>query len=83
MMEHWPRLNKKRFHGVKIMGFGELMEWFIGKIKLTKHERNEKFRSNPFGRRRIYIIPLFHYSIIPCVRQDCQASVNIYDFTKL
>jgi len=33
----------------------ELKEWVIGKIKLTKHKRNEKFGSNPFGRRRIYI----------------------------
>jgi hypothetical protein len=32
---------------------------------LTNHKRNEKFGSNPFGRRRIYIIPLFHHSIIP------------------
>ncbi len=40
------------------MGFGELTEWVIGKIKLKKHKRNEKFGSNPFGRRRIYIIPL-------------------------
>jgi len=23
-------------------GFGELTKWFIGKINLTKHERNEK-----------------------------------------
>ena len=59
------------------MGFGpparlrlgeELTEWVIGKIKLSNHKRNEKFGSNPFGRRRIYIpakdgiydIPLFH-----------------------
>jgi hypothetical protein len=63
-----------------IMGFGELTGWVIGEIKLTNQKRNEKFGSNPFGRRRIYIIPLFHHSIIPCVRQDCQASVN---FNKL
>jgi hypothetical protein len=56
------------------MGYGELAEWVIGKIKLTKHRKNEKFGSNPFGRRQIYIpakdgiydIPLFHHSIIPC-----------------
>jgi len=54
------------------MGFGKLTEWVIGEIKLTKHKRNEKFGSNPFGRRLIYIpakdgiydIPLFHHSII-------------------
>ncbi len=44
------------------MGFGELTEWVIGKIKLTNHKRNEKFGSNPFGRRRIYIIPLYSRS---------------------
>ena len=36
------------------MGFGELTEWVIGKIKLTNHKKNKKFGSNPFGRRRIY-----------------------------
>jgi hypothetical protein len=46
------------------MGYGELAEWVIGKIKLTKHRKNEKFGSNPFSRRRIYIIPLFHVAII-------------------
>ena len=58
-------------------GFGGLTEWVIGKINLTNHKRNEKFGSNPFGRRRIYIpakdgiydIPLSHHSIIPCVRK--------------
>jgi hypothetical protein len=65
------------------MGFGELTEWVIGKIKLTNYKRNEKFGSNPFGRRRIYIIPLFHHSIIPYVRQEYQASVNIYNFNGL
>jgi hypothetical protein len=45
------------------MGFGELTEWVIGKIKLTNHKRNEKFGSNPFGKRNIYIIPLFHHSM--------------------
>ncbi len=68
---------------VGILGFGELTEWVIGEIKLTNHKRNEKFESNPFGKRRIYIIPLFHHSIIPCVRQDCQASANIYNINKL
>ena len=76
----------------RIRGFGELKEWVtcretqsraIGKIKLKNHKRNEKFRSNPFGRRRIYIIPLFHHSIIPYVRQDYQASVNVYNFSAL
>jgi hypothetical protein len=53
------------------MVFGELKEWVIGNIKMTNHKRNEKFRPNPFVRRRIYnIIPLFHHSIVPCVRQD-------------
>jgi hypothetical protein len=66
-----------------IMGLGELTEWVIGKIKLKIHKRNEKFGSNPFGKRRIYIIPLFHHSIIPWVRQDYQALVNIYNFNKL
>ena len=42
------------------MGFEELPKFFIAKIKLTEHERNEKFGSNPFGIRKIYIIPLFH-----------------------
>ena len=65
------------------MGFGELTEWVIGKIKFTNRKRNEKFGSNPFGRKRIYIIPLFHHSIIPCVRQDYQDSVNIYNFPAL
>ena len=46
------------------MGFGELTEWVIGKIKLTNHKRYEKFGANPFGRRRIYIIPLFLLSPI-------------------
>jgi len=70
------------------MGFGELTEWVIGKIKLTNNKRNEKIEFNPFGRRRIsipakdgiYDIPLFHHSIVSCVRQDYQASVNIYNF---
>jgi hypothetical protein len=74
MMEQW---------NTGIMGFGELTEWVIGKIKLTNHKRNEKFGFNPFGRRLISIIPLFHHSIIPCVGQDYQASVNIYNFNKL
>jgi hypothetical protein len=51
MLERW---------NTGIMCFGELKEWVIGKIKLTKHKRNEKFGSNPFGRRQIYIIPLFN-----------------------
>jgi hypothetical protein len=54
------------------MGFGELAEWVIRKIKLTNQKKNEKFGSNLFGGRRIYIIPLFHHSIIPRVRQDNQ-----------
>jgi hypothetical protein len=33
MLEYWK---------TGIMGFGDLAEWFIGKIKLTKHQRNEK-----------------------------------------
>jgi len=45
------------------MGFGELTEWSIGKIKLAKHEKNEKFRSNPFAVENEF--PSFHYSIIP------------------
>ena len=53
MMEHWND------------GFGGLTEWVIGKINLTNHKRNEKLGSNPFGKRRIYIIPLFHHSIFP------------------
>jgi hypothetical protein len=76
------------------MGFRELTERVIGKIKLTNHKRNEKFGSNPVGRRRIYIqakdgiynIPLFHHSIIlppGGMRQDDQASVNIYNFPAL
>ncbi len=65
------------------MGFGGLTEWVIGKIKLANHKRNEKFGPNPFGSRRIYIIPLFHHSIIPCVGQDYQASINTYNFNKL
>jgi len=65
------------------MGFGKLTEWVIGKIKSTNHKRNEKFGPNPFGRRQIYIIPLFHHSIIPCVMQNYQASVNIYNFPAL
>jgi hypothetical protein len=65
------------------MGFGELTEWVIGEIKLANHKRNEKFGSNPFDRRRIYIIPLFHHSIIPYERQDYQASITIYNFNKL
>jgi hypothetical protein len=62
------------------MGFGELTEWVIGKIKLTNHKRNEKFGSNPFGRRRIYIIPLFHHSIIlPPWRDEAKLpSLNKY-----
>jgi hypothetical protein len=64
------------------MGYGELTEWVIEKIALTRDETNEKCRSNPFGRRRIYIIPLFHHSIIPYVMQDYQASVNICNFNK-
>jgi len=35
-----------------------LKEWVMGKI--IKHKRNEKFGSDPFSRRRIYIVPLFH-----------------------
>ena len=66
-----------------ILGFGELTEWVIGKIKLKTHKRNEKFGSNPFGKKRIYIIPLFHHSIIPCVRQDYQTSVIINNYNKL
>jgi len=50
-MEHWNN------------GFGGLTEWVIGKSKLSNHKKNEKFGSNPFGRRRIYIIPIFHYSM--------------------
>jgi hypothetical protein len=65
------------------MGFGELTEWVIGKTRLTKYERNEKSGSKPFGRRGIYIIPIFHHSIIPCVGQGYQASLNMYNFNKL
>jgi len=62
-------------HRCTILHLGEeLKEWVIVKIKLTKHKRNEKFGSDTFGRGRIYIIPLFYHSIIPCVRQACQAS---------
>jgi len=51
-------------HRCTILDLGEeLKEWVIGKINLTKHKRNEKFGSDPFGRRRIYIIPLFHHSL--------------------
>ena len=58
------------------MGFGELREWAIGKIKLTNHKRDERFGFNPFGRRRIYIIPLFHRTT-----QNHQAPINIYNFS--
>jgi hypothetical protein len=51
MMEHWNN------------GFWELKEWVVGKIKLTKHKRNEKFGSNLFGRRHISTISPFHYSM--------------------
>jgi len=78
-------------YGLEAVSERNLMEWFTGKIKLTKREKNERFESNPFGRRRIHIsakdgicnIPLFHHSIIPCVRQDYQATVNIYNVNKL
>jgi hypothetical protein len=65
------------------MGFGKLTEWVIGKIKLIKNKRNEKSTSSPFGKRRIYIIPIFQYSIIPCMRQNHQASISIYNFSRL
>jgi hypothetical protein len=54
----------------------------IVKIKLIKHGRNNKFGFDPFGRRRIYTIPLFHHSIIPCVKQDYKDPVTIYSFNK-
>jgi hypothetical protein len=72
---------ESRFSGTGIMGFGELTEWVIGKIKLTNHKRNEKFGIP--AKDGIYDIPLFQHSIIPCVRQDYQASVNIYNFPAL
>jgi hypothetical protein len=62
-----------------IMGFGELTEWVIGKIKLTNHKRNEKFGSNPFGRRQIYIIPKLHHSIIPYVEAK-SLNLNKYNY---
>jgi len=79
MMEHW----NNGYWGFDGMGY-----W---KTKLANHKENEKFGSNPFGRRQIYVpakdgiydIPLFHHSIIPCVRQVYQASVNIYNFPAL
>ena len=45
------------------MGFGELTEWSIGKIKLAKHERNEKFGPNPYAAENEF--PQFHHSTIP------------------
>ena len=57
-------MKKEAVSRDKNNGFGELTEWFIGKIKLTKHERNEKVGPNPFGRRRVCIIPLLHHSVV-------------------
>ena len=64
------------------MGFGELTEWVIGKTKLTNHKRNEKFGSNPFGRRRISIIPLFHHPIIPCMLNFRDVQLSGTGFTE-
>jgi hypothetical protein len=42
-----PVKQKEVSRGKNKMGFEELTEWFIGKIKYTKYERNAKFGSNP------------------------------------
>ena len=40
---------------------------FIGKSILTKHGIDEMFRTKPAHQGCVYTIPLFYYSIIPCV----------------
>jgi hypothetical protein len=67
IMEHW------------INGFDELTEWVIGKITSARDETNEKFGSNPFGRRQIYIIPKLHHSIIPYVEVK-SLNLNKYNY---
>jgi len=44
-----------------IMGSGQLSEWFVGKITLTKYVTNENVPPKTSSQRRIYIIPVFHY----------------------
>ncbi|MBW1797328.1 MAG: hypothetical protein JRJ21_02740 [Deltaproteobacteria bacterium] len=74
MLEYWNN---------GIVGFGKLEKWVIDKIHLDNDLDDEGriFINNSIPLKTN--IPSFHPSIIPCVRQDYQASVNIYNFNKL
>ncbi|HUS87824.1 MAG TPA: hypothetical protein VMW91_00395 [Desulfosporosinus sp.] len=62
------------------MGFGELTEWVIGK---SSWQTIREMRNSDLIHSVEDEFTSFHYSTIPCVRQDYQASVNIYNFNKL
>lgn len=53
--------------------------WIIDKIHLDREIKNIDYYEIPLKTN----IPLFHRSIIPCVRQKDQASKNYYNFSKL
>jgi len=57
------------------MGSGQLREWFVGKITLTRHETNEKVPHKTSSQRQIYIIPPFHYSMCEAKAQTSQKTL--------
>jgi hypothetical protein len=65
------------------MGFGKMGEWFIGKSILTKHEIDKMFPTKQARQGRVYIIPLFHHSIIPCTMRKPRPRKNPFTINKL
>jgi hypothetical protein len=78
-----PAMAGLEYWNVGIMGSGQLREWFVGKITLTRHVTNEKVPLKTSSQRRIYIIPPFQYSIIPCARQKLRPHKNPFIPNKL
>ena len=61
------------------MGFGKMEKWVIDKIHLDKEGKT--FTNNGISLKNN--IPIFHHSIIPCVRQKHQGAINPYIYSKL
>jgi hypothetical protein len=61
---------------------GQMGKWNIGNIPLDNVVKNIHQKRNSFI-NQYSTIPLFHYSIIPWVRQNHQASINTHNFNEL
>ncbi len=66
------------------MGFGKMGKWNIANIPLenvvkSMHKKINPLKTNP-AKDGIFDFPLFHHSIIPCVRQNHQPSINKHNF---